>query len=104
MLEVVLILLAVLVSQVMQVVDDFLSQVGGISLLHGLLLGSGQIQICKLLLEWGGARLGWLVVALVGLAALTVSLIKIHRTGSRWIFAFNFGVIVGIFGAGVVLI
>ena len=104
MLEVVLIILAVLVSQIMQAVDDFLSQVGGISLLHGLLLGYGQIQACKFLLEWGGASLGWVVVALVGIAAVTVSVIKIHRTGSRWVFAFNFGVILGILGAGLALI
>lgn len=104
MMELILILLAVLVSQIMQAVDDFLSQVGGISLLHGLLLGYGQIHVCKFLLEWGGGRLGWIVVALVGIAAVAVSLIKIHRTGSRWVFAFNFGVILGILGAGVILI
>ncbi len=104
MLEILLIILAILVSQIMQAVDDFLSQIGGISLLHGLLLGYGQIQACKFLLEWGGASLGWMVVLLVAVAAVAVSLIKIHRTGSRWVFAFNFGVILGILGAGVVLI
>ncbi len=104
MMEFILILLAVLVSQIMQAVDDFLSQVGGISLLHGLLLGYGQVYVCKILVEWGGARLGWIAVLLVGIAAVAVSLIKIHRTGSRWVFAFNFGVILGILGAGVVLV
>ncbi len=104
MMELILILLAVLVSQIMQAVDDFLSQVGGISLLHGLLLGYGQVYVCKILLEWGGVRLGWIAVLLVGIAAVAVSLIKIHRTGSRWVFAFNFGVILGILGAGLALV
>ena len=104
MMELILILLAVLVSQIMQAVDDFLSQVGGISLLHGLLLGYGQVYVCKILLEWGGVRLGWIAVFLVGIAAVAVSLIKILRTGSRWVFAFNFGVILGILGAGGALI
>lgn len=103
MLEVLLMLLAVLVSQIIQVVDDFLSQIGGISLLHGLLLGYGKVAVCKMLLEWGGSRLGWAAVILIGIAAVAVSLIKIHRTGSRWVFAFNFGVILGILGAGAML-
>jgi hypothetical protein len=55
-------------------------------------------------LEWGGVRLGWIAVLLVAVAAVAVSLIKIHRTGSRWVFAFNFGVILGILGAGLVLV
>lgn len=100
MLEALLILAAVVTCLVMQALDDILSQFGVVSLLHGWLLGFGQIWVARMLLEWGGSSLGWVVVTLVALAAMAVSAYRIHRTGTRWVFAFNFGVLVGILYGG----
>jgi len=71
-----------------------------VSVLHGGLLGFGQVWVAKMLLEWGGASLGWFVVMLVALAAMAVSVYRIHSTGTRGDFAFNFGVLVGILYGG----
>lgn len=100
MLELVLVLAAVITCLIMQALDDLLSQFGVVSVLHGGLLGFGQVWVAKMLLEWGGAGLGWFVVLLVALAAMAVSVYRIHRTGTRWVFAFNFGVFVGILYGG----
>ncbi len=100
MLEVLLVLAAVITCLIMQALDDLLSQFGVVSVLHGGLLGFGQVWVTRMLLEWGGASLGWFVVALVALAAMAVSVYRIHRTGTRWVFAFNFGVFVGILYGG----
>ena len=104
MIELLLALVALLVSQAMQAVDDFLSHTGVVSLIHGGLLGYGQVYVAKLLLEWGGTSLGWLVVALIALGAVVVSAVKIYKMGSRWIFAFNFGVLCGIIYGGIDLV
>lgn len=100
MIEFALALAAVIVCQAMQALDEVLSRFGVVSLAHGGALGYGQVYVAKLLLEWGGASLNWTVVGLISIAALLVSLYKIHRTGTRWIFAFNFGVLIGIVGGG----
>lgn len=104
MIELLLALVALLVSQAMQAVDDFLSHSGVVSVVHGGLLGYGQVYVAKLLMEWGGASLGWLVVVLIALGAVVVSAIKICKMGSRWIFAFNFGVLCGIIYGGIDLV
>ena len=104
MIELLLALVALLVSQAMQAVDNFLSHTGVVSLIHGGLLGYGQVYVAKLLLEWGGTSLGWLVVALIALGAVVVSAVKIYKMGSRWIFAFNFGVLCGIIYGGIDLV
>lgn len=95
---------AILVSQAIQAADDLLSKLGAISLAHGVLVGYVEIYACKRLLEWTGLSLDWLVVLLVALSALAVSLIKIHRTGTRWILAFNFGVLAGVIAGGFLLV
>jgi hypothetical protein len=104
MIEILLALAALLTSQAMQAVDDFLSHSGVVSVAHGCLLGYGQVYVAKMLLEWGGASLGWLVVSLIALGAVVVSAIKIYKMGSRWIFAFNFGVLCGIIYGGIDLV
>ena len=103
-LEIVLIISAVLICLAMQAVDDFLSRSGVVSLLHGGLLGYGQVYVAKLLLEWGGATLGWLAMGLIAFGAVVVSAMKIYKMGSRWIFAFNFGVLCGIIYGGIDLV
>lgn len=95
---------AILVSQAIQAVDDLLSKLGAISLAHGVLVGYVEIYVCKRLMEWTGQSLDWLVVLLVALSALAVSLIKIHRTGTRWTLAFNFGVLAGVIMGGFLLV
>lgn len=95
---------AILVSQAIQAVDDLLSRLGAISLIHGVLVGYVEIYASKRLMEWAGQTLDWLVVLLVALSTLAVSLIKIHRTGTRWILAFNFGVLTGVVAGGFLLV
>lgn len=104
MFEIVLAFGAVVVCQFMQALDDFLSQFGVISLAHGGLLGFGQVFVAKLLLEWGGGRLGWWVVLLIAITAMAVSAFKIRNTGTRWVFAFNFGILCGIVYGGYALV
>jgi len=100
MIEIVLALVAILICLGMQALDDFLSQFGVVSVLHGAVLGYGQIYVAKLLLEWGGASLGWFVVFLIGAGAFAVSVYKIRMTGTRWVYAFNFGILCGILYGG----
>jgi hypothetical protein len=104
MLEFVLVIVSVLVCQVIQALDDFMSRFGVVSLAHGWLLGYGQIYVAKMILEWGGASLGWIAVILIAIASVCVSVYKIHNTGTRWVFAFNFGLIVGIVYGGIDLV
>ena len=104
MLEIVLAFGAVVVCQFMQALDDFLSQFGVVSVAHGGLLSYGQVFVAKVLLEWGGARLGWWVVVLIAIAAMAISAYKIRNTGTRWVFAFNFGILCGIVYGGVSLV
>jgi hypothetical protein len=52
--------------------------------------------MAKHLLEWGGGQLGWSVVILIAIAAMAVSAYKIRNTGTRWGFAFNFGILCAI--------
>jgi hypothetical protein len=99
-LQIVLIIGAVLICQAMQALDDFLSQFGVVSVAHGALLGYVQVYASKTLLEWGGYNLGWLVVILIAIFALGVSIYKISNTGTRWVFAFNFGILSGIIYGG----
>ncbi len=104
MLQIVLIIGAVLFCQAMQALDDFLSRFGIISVAHGALLGYAQVFASKTLLEWGGYNLGWFVVVLIAIFALGVSIYKILNTGTRWVFAFNFGILSGIIYGGYDLI
>ncbi|MDY0228447.1 MAG: hypothetical protein RBR38_16665 [Desulfomicrobium apsheronum] len=104
MLEIVLAFGAVVVCQFMQALDDFLSQFGVVSVAHGGLLGYGQVFVAKVLLDWGGARLGWWVVILIAIVAMAISAYKIRNTGTRWVFAFNFGILCGIVYGGVSLV
>jgi hypothetical protein len=103
LMEILLAIAAILVCQGMQALDDFMSRVGAVSLAHGMLLGYGQIYVAKSIVEWGGSSLGWLVVVLICIASVAVSLYKIHRYGSRWVFAFNFGVVAGLLYGGIAL-
>lgn len=103
LMQILLAIAAILVCQGMQALDDFLSRVGGVSLAHGMLLGYGQMFVAKTIVEWGGSSLGWTVVVLICIASVGVSLYKIHRFGSRWVFAFNFGVLVGLLYGGISL-
>lgn len=104
MLELILIITAVAITLLMQALDDFLSQRGVVSVLHGGLLGYGQVYVAKELLEWGGASLGWLAVVLIAIGAMAVSYYKIMNTWTRWVCAFNFGILVGILYGGLDLI
>lgn len=104
MVQFFMILLTLFVALVIQVLDDFLSQRGVVSLLHGGLLGYGQIFIAKKLLEWGGGSLGWVAVLLVAACAMAVSAFKIKNTWTRWVCSFNFGIFVGILYGGFDLI
>lgn len=100
MLQFVLVVSAVLMCLAMQALDDFLSQRGVVSVLHGSLLGYGQVYAAKALLEWGGGSMGWWVVVLVGIGSMTVSFYKIRNTWTRWVCAFNFGILAGILYGG----
>lgn len=104
MIELLLAISAIAVSLIMQVLDDFLSQRGVVSILHGCILGYGQVYVSKELLEWGGVGLGWFVVLLIVVGAMAVSYFKIMNTWTRWVCAFNFGIIVGILYGGFDLI
>lgn len=104
MIEFVLIIAAVLMCLALQALDDFLSQRGVVSVLHGGLLGYGQVYAAKALLKWGGGSMGWLVVVLVAIGAMTVSFYKIRNTWTRWVCAFNFGILAGILYGGYDLI
>lgn len=101
MIYVLALVAAIIVSQAIQAVDDLLSRVGAVSLAHGALVGYVEIYVCKRLMEWFGLSLDWLVVLMVALSALAVSIIQIHRTGTRWILAFNSGVLAGIVAGGI---
>ena len=104
MLQLSLVVAAIILTFIMQALDDFLSQRGVISVLHGGLLGYGQVYAARALLEWGGASLGWVVVVLIAMGAMAVSFYKIRNTWTRWVCAFNFGVLVGILYGGFDLI
>ena len=104
MIQALLVVAVVIASLIMQVLDDFLSQRGVVSVLHGGLLGYGQVYVAREVLVWGGVGLNWLVVILIALGALGVSFLKIRNTWTRWVCAFNFGVIVGILYGGVDLV
>ncbi|GAB6112233.1 hypothetical protein [Desulfomicrobium salsuginis] len=104
MLEFALVIVALAASQAMQLVDDLLSQAGVVSVAHGMLLGYGQIFVSRAILAWGGSSLGWTAVVLVGVGAMGVSLYRMHNTGTRWVFAFNFGLFCGIIYGGVSLV
>lgn len=104
MLEVVLAIAAILVCQAMQALDDLMSQFGVVSVLHGMVLGYGQVYVANALLGWGGVSLGWVLVVLIALCALAISIYKIHNTGTRWIFAFNLGILCGILYGGIDLV
>jgi len=103
-LQFVLIIVALLLCQLMQAFDDLLSQFGVISVAHGALLGYAQVFVAKTFLEWGGYRLGWLGIILIAVCAFAASLYKIRNTGTRWVFAFNFGIQSGIIYGGYDLI
>ena len=103
-LELALVLTTVVLALFAQALDDFLSQRGVISILHGGLLGYGQVYAARELLEWGGASLGWVVVVLIAMGAMAFSFYKIRNTWTRWVCAFNFGVLVGILYGGFDLI
>jgi hypothetical protein len=103
-IEFVLIIAAVLMCLALQALDDFLSQRGVVSVLHGGLLGYGQVYAAKALLKWGGGSMGWLVVVLVAIGAMTVSFYKIRNTWTGWVCAFNFGILAGILYGGYDLI
>ena len=66
MLQFFLAVAAVITCLLMQALDDFLSQRGVVSFLHGSLLGFGQVYVARMLMEWGGGNLGWLLVILIG--------------------------------------
>ena len=104
MIELLLVVSAIAVSIIMQALDDFLSQRGVVSVLHGCLLGYGQVYVSKELLEWGGMSLTWYVVVLIVIGAMALSYFKIMNTWTRWVCAFNFGIIVGILYSGFDLI
>ena len=104
MLQIALIIGAVLFCLAMQALDDFLSQLGVVSVAHGALLGYAQVFASKTFLEWGGYNLGWMVIFLIAICALGVSVYKIRNTGTRWVFAFNFGILSGIIYGGYDLI
>lgn len=94
---------AILACLGMQALDDYLSRVGVVSLAHGLLLGYGQIFVARGIVQWGGGSLGWPVVVLICIASVAMSTYKIQRFGSRWVFAFNFGVALGLVYGGISL-
>lgn len=98
--EFILVVAVICACQIIQALDDILSRIGAISILHGGLLGYGQIYIAKEILTKGGCNLNWLMVFFIALAAIAVSVYKIHKTGTRWVFAFNFGVLAGIIYGG----
>lgn len=100
MLDFLLIIVAILVCQAIHALDNFLSQFGAVFVLHGGLLGYGQTWASKIFLEWCGDSLSWVVVILIATGSLAVAVYKIHNTGTRWIFAFNFGVLAGILYGG----
>lgn len=104
MIQLILIICAVIVSIVMQVLDDFLSQRGIVSVLHGGVLGYGQVYFSKELLEWGGSTLGWAVVICIMAGSMSVSYFKVMNTWTRWVCAFNLGVILGVLYGGFNLI
>ena len=104
MIKLLLFIAVIFVSLLMQALDDFLSQRGVVSVLHGSVLGYGQIYVVKELLEWGGMSLGWPVVLCIIVGSMAVSYFKIMNTWTRWVCAFNFGIILGIFYGGFDLI
>lgn len=103
-LEFLLAVCAVAITLLMQVLDDFLSQRGVISVLHGVLLGYGQVWVAREVLAWGGEDLEWVTVALIAVAAMAVSYYKIMNTWTRWVCAFNLGILVGILYGGADLV
>ena len=100
MIQFLLIVIAILIALIMQALDDFLSQRGVISVIHGGLLGYGQVYVARELLEWGGGSLGWVTVVLICAGSMAVSYYKIMNTWTRWVCAFNFGILVGILYGG----
>lgn len=104
MVEFILVIVAVIFALVMQALDDVLSQRGVVSVLHGGLLGYGQVYAAKALLEWGGGSLGWVVVACIAVAAMALSYFKIMNTWTRWVCAFNLGIFFGIVYGGWALV
>lgn len=104
MIQALLIIAAIILALFMQALDDFLSQRGVVSVIHGGLLGYGQVYVARELLEWGGVSLGWVTVALICIGSMAVSYYKIMNTWTRWVCAFNFGILVGILYGGYDLI
>ena len=104
MIQLLLGIAAIIFALLMQIVDDFLSQRGVVSVIHGGLLGYGQVYVARELLEWGGASLGWVTVVLICAGSMAVSYCKIMNTWTRWVCAFNFGILVGILYGGYIFV
>ena len=100
MIQFLLIVAAVITSLVLQALDDILSQRGVISVLHGGLLGYGQVYVANELLRWGGGHLNWMAVILLAIAAMAWSYLRIMNTWTRWVCAFNLGIFVGVLYGG----
>ena len=103
-IEFALLIAAVLLCMVAQGLDVFLSRFGVVSAAHGGLLGYGQIYIAKLVFEWGGANLGLLAVIFIAAIAVGTSLYRIRNTWTRWVGAFNFGLLFGLIYGAYVLV
>jgi hypothetical protein len=104
MTNVFLAIAAVLACLAIQVLGEFLSQSGVLSVLHGGMLGYLQVHVAKWLLEWGGVSMGWLIVIPIMAAVMSVSIYRVRYACTRSDRAFNIGILGGILLGGCSLI
>ena len=104
MIHVILAIAAIIVCLTILALDEFLYHFGVVSVMHGGLLGYGQIHVAKELLEWGGGSLGWMVVLAITAVALAVSFHRVRNTWASWLSAFNVGILAGILYGGFSLV
>lgn len=95
---------AVLACLAIQVLGEFLSHAGVLSVLHGGLLGYVQVYVAKWLLGWGGVSMNWLIVMLITAVVMSVSIYRVRYSCTRADSAFNIGIFGGILLGGCVLV
>ena len=104
MIQIILAIAAIIVCLTILVLNELLHHFGVVSVMHGGLLGYGQIHVAKELLEWGGGSLGWMVVLAITAVALAASFYRIRNTWASWLSAFNVGILAGILYGGISLV
>ena len=80
--------------------DEWCSRAGVVSFLHGAAVGAGMIWCSRwLFLRLTGAAPDWTIAPAALVLLLFSGWLRFRATGTRWVFALNFGKLVGVLAA-----